>query len=130
MEITKIAMNGHVYPIMIDLNVLSDIQNNYGTIYQFERDINGIIFQKDNAGNIILNEDGTPKYIKAAPNIAAIIFVLPRMINEGLKAEAYENNTSYKPVDPEKIIYNCDIAPEVLADIIKTEYSRCFAVKK
>jgi hypothetical protein len=52
------------------------------------------------------------------------------MINEGLKAEAYDQNKEYTPMDPDVIIMECEIDRYYLVDIINDELERCQRVKK
>lgn len=54
-KLKRILINGKTYPIKMDLNVLETIQNEYGTINEFERDILGLKFAKDAEGRQIFS---------------------------------------------------------------------------
>ena len=56
--------------------------------------------------------------------------VLTQMVNEGLKAEAYECHKEYVPMDPDQIIMECEIEHMYLVEIIEEELARCQSVKK
>lgn len=122
-------IGGRNLPFKIDLNVLEHIQNEYGTIHQFERDLLGLQFKKDTEGNQIY-KDGEPVMIKMEPSIKAIKTVLPAAINEGLAIEAGEGSRSYEKVTDEFIIRECTIPYDVLSEILHEEFRRCFATKK
>lgn len=122
-------IGGQNLPLKIDLNVLEHIQNEYGTIYQFERDLLGLQFKKDEDGNQMY-KDGEPVMIRTEPSIKAIKTVLTAAINEGLAIEAGEENRSYEKVTDEFVIRECTIPYDVLGEILHEEFRRCFATKK
>lgn len=122
-ELTKIKIAGQEYPIKLDINVLGEIQEKCGSIYQFEREILGIKVEYDEQGNIKKIED-------SEPSIKAIKMVLPLMINEGMKITADLENKEFTPVEAEQIYRECDISFKTLAKIIHTEFKKCFVVKK
>lgn len=130
MKLKKINIGGTNYPIIMDINVLEHIQNEYESINQFERDILGLRYQKDENGNQQYDMEGKPKMYVVEPSIKAIKVALPSMINEALAIEADEKNTSWEPVTEEYIFRECTISFEVLARIIHDEYKRCFKIKK
>ena len=129
-NLKRIIIAGKTYPIKMDLNVLEHIQNEYGTIYKFERDLLGIEFQKDEEGKQKYNSDGNPIMYRKEPSIKAIKVALPLMINEGLAIEAEERSISWEAVSENEIWRNCDISYELLAKMIHEEFKRCFQVKK
>ena len=57
-KLRRIIIGDRNYPIKIDLNVLEHIQENYGSISQFEMDILGLKLTKDADGNLVYTEDG------------------------------------------------------------------------
>lgn len=129
-NLKKITIGGIEYPYKIDLYVLEQIQEHYGTIGQFERDIIGLEFMVDEEGKQMYTEDGEPRMWRVAPKIRAIRMVLPWMINEGLEIEAEDTGKEWEPVTEEKISRKCDVPYTDLAEIIHTEFSRCFSAKK
>lgn len=129
-KLRRIMLNGRTYPIKIDLNVLEIIQNEYGSINEFERDILGLKFAKDEDGKQLFNGEGEPRMIIGETSIKAIKVVLPAMINEGLAIEAEKNGTAWEAVSDSYIFRNCDISFELLGKMIHEEFKRCFEVKK
>lgn len=131
MEMLKrIIIGGKTYPYKIDLNVLEYIQDEYGTINQFERDLIGLRFKKDAEGNQVYTGDGEPVMIKTEPSIKAIKTVLPAAINEGLAIEADEENRPFEKVTEEFVIRECTIPFDVLGTMLHEEFKRCFVTKK
>lgn len=128
-ELKKIMIGDREYPFKIDLNVLEKIQNEYGSIYEFEKDILGVGFSKDSEGKQIY-KDEKPVTILKEPSIRAIKAVLPAMINEGLEIEAEMKRTEFIPVSAAEIIRECSISYTALGKIIHEEFKRCFSIKK
>lgn len=128
-ELKRIQIGTKTYPFKIDLNVLEHIQDEYGTIHQFERELIGLRFKKDSDGKQMY-KDGEPLMIKTEPSIKAIKTVLPAAINEGLAIEADEENRSYEKVTEEFVIRECTIPYFVLSDMLHQEFKRCFEIKK
>lgn len=129
-KLKRIMIGGKTYPIKMDLNVLEIIQNEYGTINEFERDILGYKFAKDEKGRQIFNEDGDPRMILGEVSIRAIKTALPAMINEGLAIEADEKGKEFEAVEESFIFRNCNVSFELLGKMIHEEFRRCFEVKK
>ena len=128
-NLKRIMIGKQNFPFKIDLNVLEHIQNEYGTIYQFERELLGLQFKKDEKGNQIY-KDGEPAMTRTEPSIKAIKTVLTAAINEGLAIEADDENKSYEKVTDKFIIRECTIPFDVLSGILHEEFRRCFATKK
>lgn len=128
-KLNRIIIGDKTYPYKIDLNVLEHIQDKYDTIQQFERELVGLRFKKDENGKQMY-KDGVPLMIKTEPSIKAIKTVLTAAINEGLAIEADEENRSYEKVTEEFVIRECTIPYFVLGDMLHEEFKRCFATKK
>lgn len=129
-KLKRILINGKTYPIKMDLNVLETIQNEYGTINEFERDILGLKFAKDEDGKQLFNGEGEPRMIIGETSIRAIKVALPAMINEGLAIEAEEKGEAWEAVSDSFIFRNCNVSFELLGKMIHEEFRRCFEVKK
>lgn len=71
----KITVNGKEYPIVFNLNVMEEIQEEYGTLEKW--------------GELTDGEE---------PNAKAVIFGVTHMINEGIDIENEENGTDVKPL--------------------------------
>ncbi len=117
-KLGRILVGDRTYPVKIDLNVLEAIQEGYGSISRFERELMGL-YQ---------GEDGT--LYRGEPSVKAIRMVLPAMVNEGLAIEAAETGKLYEPVSDMEVISRCCIAYDLLAGIIHEEFKRCFVQKK
>ena len=130
MDLTRIQIGDRSLPIRIDLNVLDQIEERYETKEKFEQELLGWRFKRDEEGKYERTAEGgiAIEYVK--PSLKALIFILPRMINEGLKAEAYDNGGSYEPLEAEWIIAACEIDRACLYKIITDELKRCESVKK
>lgn len=126
----RIKIGVHDYPVKIDLCVLEKIQEDYGSINEWERDILGIGFVTDDEGHVVIGEDNKPLAYSKEPSVKAIRAVLSLMINEGLEIEAEQMGVEWKPVSKALIDRECTTDYKVLAEIVHKEFSRCFVVKK
>lgn len=129
-KLSRLTIGGKSYPVKVDLNVLEVIQNEFGTINNFERDLLGIKIQTDDEGNIVYNSEGDPEMYLVEPSIKAITTILPLMVNEGLEIEALQKGKAFEPVDAKLLIGSCDTAFSLLSKQIHAEYKKCFATKK
>lgn len=129
-KMKRILIARRTYPYKIDLNVLEAIQDKYGSISQFERELLGYRFRLDEDGNQIYSEEGEPVMYRVEPSIRAIKAVLPAAINEGLAIEAEERGKEYVPIAEEEVFRNCTISYELLARMLHDEFKRCFETKK
>lgn len=110
--------------------MLEIIQDEFGTINEFERKLLGLRFLKDKEGKQILGKDGEPVMYAGEVSIKAIKVALPAMINEGLQIEADETGKTFDPIEDEYILRNCNISFELLGEIIQEEFKKCFEIKK
>lgn len=130
-ELKRILIGGKLFPIKFDINVLEHVQDEYGTVNEFERNLRGIEAVRDAEGNVIYDEKEKPVLLATKePSVRAIKTALPAMINEGLAIEAEETGRSWEPVSELWVLSNCNISFETLSDMIYEEYKRCFEVKK
>lgn len=129
-NLRRIILDGRTFPVKIDLNVLEKIQDEYGSVYEFERKILGLEVARDENGKVIYGDDKKPVMLSVEPSIKAIKTVLPLMVNEGLAIEAGETGQSWEPVSDLWIFANCSIDFNVLAEMIHAEFKRCFETKK
>ena len=128
-KLRRIMIGEKTYPFKIDLNVLEYIQEEYGTIYEFERELAGIRYKKDENGNQIYDDAHKPVVFITEPSIRAIKTALPPAINEGLAIEADEENRPLEKVREEFIFRNCTVPYNVLGEMLYEEFKRCFAIK-
>lgn len=130
MKTEKIKIGDKDLPVRIDYNVIEEIEEEFETLEKFRMELLGFRFKKDEAGDYIIDNEGRPVPEITRPSMKAMNFILPRMINEGLKYEAWEKGTTYEPMDPEYILMACEIERNYLMDIINKELERCQKVKK
>ncbi len=129
-KLRRIILDGRTFPVKFDLNVLERIQEEYGSIYEFERKILGLEVARDENGRVIYDDDKKPVMLSVEPSIKAIKTVLPLMVNEGLAIEAEETGMGWAPVSDLWVFSNCSIDFNVLARMIHAEFKRCFETKK
>lgn len=129
-ELKRVIIAGKTYPIKLDLNVLEKIQEEYGSVGDFEMDILGLKYLKNQNGEMQYNEDNKPMLRLGEPSIKAIRFAMPAMINEGLAIEAEECGKPYEPITEEWFARNCNVSYDYLSKIIHEEFRRCFEIKK
>lgn len=127
-DLKRILIGDKTYPFRIDLNVLQHIQEEYGSISLFERELLGMRYKDEVEKED--GEDGKPVLEFTEPSIKAIIAVLPMAINEGLIIEADEQNKPAEKVTAEFVTRNCTIPYDKLSEILHEEFKRCFATKK
>lgn len=129
-KLKRIMISGKTYPMKCDLNVLEALQEEFGSVNEFERQLLGIRFKKDEEGKQLYTKDGDPQMYIVEPSIKAIKTALPLMINEGLAIEAARKGAVAEQVEELDIIAGCDISFELLSRMIHEEYKKCFVTKK
>jgi hypothetical protein len=129
-EINEVEINGKQYPIYCDLNVLELIQDNFVSINQFERDILGLTPIKDENGELVRDDNGALKQMQGEPKIKAIAFGLYVMIREGQRIKQRETGEEVEYITQEDIREGCRESFLKLSEIVRTEFNRCFIIKK
>ena len=131
-KLNTVRIGGKKIPIKCDFNVLQIIQEEFGTLKQFEQKLIGMkpILDK-NSDPVYEIKDGveTVKFTTTEPNLRAIAVALPLMINEG-KIQAESQGDKIPDIDYKAAIKEADFSIiEVAVDLHK-EYRRCFDRKK
>lgn len=129
-KLKRIMIAKKTYPMKCDLNVLEALQEEFGSVNEFERLLLGIRMKKDEEGRQLYTKDGEPQIYIVEPSIKAIKAALPLMINEGLAIEAAEKGGVAERVEDLDVIAGCDISFELLSRMIHEEYKKCFVTKK
>lgn len=125
MEIARIKLSDALeVPFRCDLYVLHAIQNKYGTIEAFERELVGMYRKKGSDGT---SEDA---YEMREPSIKAVLFALPMMVREGFRAEKEENGRDIPDMNDMQLVLNIRRDYRLIANDIHEELRRCFGVKK
>lgn len=130
MKLNTINLGGKKYPLLCDLNVLETLQDEFGTVSEFERKLLGVRYVKDSEGNLTYDEDGNARIELVEPSIKAIKVALVEMVNEGIAYEAYSQGRSWEMIDELDVMVMCTIPYSDLANILHDEYKRCFLTKK
>lgn len=149
-KLNHITLSGEEYPIKCDMLVLERIQEEYGSLAKFERDIIGWEPVLDANGNVVIQENAEPvldengepvfdengdavlnkkmdiKRKSKLPSVKAVNDALFWMISEGLEIEATKGKESIKKHTREELIRCVDIPYMKLADLVHDEFSRCF----
>lgn len=129
-KLKNIKIGGVNYPLKCDLNVLQNLQEVFGSVSEFERDLLGVRFLKNDDGTQVYTPEGDPAITLVEPSIKAIKYALLFMINEGLEYYAHEKGKEYEPIEDMDIITKCDIDFNVLKNVLHDEYKKCFVTKK
>lgn len=129
-KLRRIMIGEKTYPFKIDLNVLEMVQDKYGSVKAFERELFGWRYQKDEEGKQMYTSDGVPMIYIVEPAVTAVKMILPAAVMEGMQIEADEHNRPMEDITEEYIIHNCNVAYMDLCVMLQEEFSRCFATKK
>ncbi len=130
MQLKKIRIGTEDLPIRIDYNVIEALEEEFDTLEKFRMELLGFRWKRNEDGTYAYGEDGKPKPEITKPSTKAMKLALTLMVNEGLKAEAYERHREYVPMDPDLIIMECELEHMYLIEIIEEELARCQRVKK
>ena len=111
-------------PYKCDLYVLEKIQEKYGTVLDFERQLIGkkIVQEKDENGDLIEKE------VFTEPSISAVNFALPLMVKEGLEIEQISGDYPFKT--DRQILSAATRNYRYIAYDLHNEFANCFKVKK
>ena len=128
-----VRIGGQELPIKCNFAILQTLQENFGTLKQFEQKLIGIdpILDKNGDPIFVVDEDGneTIKFKTTEPSLKAIALALPLMLNEGrIQAEAQGED----PIDFDykQAIKEADFSIIEVAVDLHNEYRRCFGRKK
>ena len=120
-------------PIRCDFDVLQALQENFGTLKEFEMKLLGMVPVLDENGDPIYEtaSDGTEiiKFRTTEPNLKALALALPLMINEGRK-QAQAQGEEIDDFDYKAAIKEADFSMLDVAVDLHAEYRRCFDRKK
>ncbi|WP_460309713.1 hypothetical protein [Waltera acetigignens] len=129
-QLRRIMIGEKTYPFKIDLNVLEIVQEKYGSVKAFERELLGWRYRKDEEGIQMYTTDGIPLIDIVEPSVAAVKMILPAAVMEGMQIEADEHNRPMEDITEDYIIHNCNVAYMELCVMLQEEFGRCFSAKK
>ena len=125
-KLNKVTIGGKKIPIKCDFAVLQMIQEEFGTLKNFEQKLIGMIPVLDKDGNTVYetkNGVETIKFTTTEPNLKALALALTLMINEG-KKQAEEQGEEPTDFDYKKAIAEADFSIVEVAVELHTEYRR------
>ncbi|WP_343247726.1 hypothetical protein [Diplocloster hominis] len=125
-KLNHVTLSGVEYPIKCDMLVLERIQNEYGSIAKFEREIISWEPVLDENGEEVLNDSGIRKVKSKLPSVKAVNDALYWMVTEGMDIEAAKKNEPCKEIKREELLRCVDMPYMKLADLVHDEFSRCF----
>ena len=132
-KLNTVRIGGKKIPIKCDFNVLQIVQEEFGTLKQFEQALIGLKPILDKNGDMIYETgpDGIEsiKFKTTEPSLKAIAIALPIMINEG-KIQASEQGEDIPDFDYKSAIKEADFSIVEVAVDLHNEYRRCFDRKK
>ena len=131
-KLNTVRIGNKKIPIKCDFSVLMMLQEEFGTLKNFEQKLIGLNPVLDKDGNEIYetNAEGVEaiKYKTTEPSLRAISIALPLMINEGrIQAEAQGETFDF---DYKTAIAEADFSIIEVAVDLHSEYRRCFDRKK
>lgn len=131
-KLNTVTIGKKKIPIKCDLAVLVRLQEEYGTLKNFEQKLIGMNQVLDDNGDPVYetNADGIEslKFKITEPSLSVISFCLPMMVNEGRK-QIEEQGEEYD-FDYSEAFNEADFSISELAVELHTEYRRCFDRKK
>lgn len=129
MKLNTIDIGEKRYPILCDLNVLETLQDEFGSISEFERKLIGLEYVMED-GKYKYTSEGKPEMKLVDPSLKAIRIALVEMVNEGIAYEAYQKGTTWEMVEEIDILAHCTMPYGDLSSLLHEEYKRCFETKK
>lgn len=118
--LNRITLSGEKYPIKCDLLVLEKIQEEFGTINDFEK----LILNWES-----IKIDGEEQKKAKLPSAKAVNFSLPLMINEGIEIENELTEQKRPLVNRKEIIRKVDMRLTDIASLLHDEFAQCFKTK-
>lgn len=85
-----VVLAGKKYPIRCDINVLAEIQEQFGTVSNFEMLLAGVRVAKDENGDVMLDDKKKIIFERCDPSIRAVAAILPCMLIEASGNTALE----------------------------------------
>lgn len=129
MEILKnnqntITLSGVELPIRCDLYVLEQIQEKYTDLSAYEYKLIGFTPERDEFGDVVLNDNGNTVGKFGVPDIKVVADTLHMMVNEGLEYEGA--GETFSVIELKRMV---DLSITELSSILHEEYMSCFRRK-
>lgn len=127
--LNHITLSGEEYPVKCDLVVLESIQEEFGTIGEFEEKLMPWTPKLDKDGKEVKSKNGKIIYVSRFPDIKAVNAALYHMVKEGEEIEADNEKRKPREICRKELIRKADLTPVDLADQLHDEFLRCMKVK-
>lgn len=124
-----IELSGKSYPIKCDLVVLERIQDEFGSINDFEDRVMPWEPALDKEGKEKKGNNGKKLFKARVPDIKAVNAALEFMVNEGEEITAEKEDRAPKFLSRKELARRVDITPVTLADKLHQEFQKCFQIK-
>ena len=127
-KLNMITLENTSYPFKCDNLVLEVLQDEFGTLDDFEKKLNGWNPILDKNGEQKLDKEGKGLFRVGEPSMKAINFALPLMIREGIEIK---NMKLKKPMEipSDRTLIRMVENPIQVSKLIYEEYLNCFRVK-
>lgn len=125
-ELKEIELSGEKYPVKCDLLVLEQLQEEFGSVADFENKLLGIEYLKDKDGEYIRDKSGKRKAKIGIPDAKAINQGLYLMVKEGMYIK---DGKEAKLLTRDDLLRRVDKKYTEMADIVHAEFARCFEGK-
>lgn len=128
-ELKSIILSGESYPIKCDLVVLERIQEEFGSIREFEEMLIPWEPKLDKEGKEVKGEKGNTLYKARFPSVKAVNSALYLMAKEGEEIMAEYENRAPKVLSRTQIARKSDLTLIDIADQLHDEFLRCLSAK-
>lgn len=118
-KLERVSIGNETFPIKIDMYVLEKIQEEYGTLNEFELKVKGLVKNGE------VDAEGNTIYDRVEPSVKEMNFVLPIMVREGCEIEGIELDMTDR-----EMIRNSNVSYIDLNKIIVKEFDQCFKTRK
>lgn len=127
-KLNTITLGNTQYPIKCDNLVLEALQDEFGTLDDFEKKINGWIPIIEKNGMQKLDKEGKGLFRVGEPSMKAINFALPLMIKEGVEIKNIKAKKEME-LPSDKTLLRMVENPIQISKLLYAEYLNCFRVK-
>jgi len=127
-KINTITLGNTSYPFKCDNLVLETLQDEFGTLDDFEKKLNGWVPILNKDGEQKLDKEGKGLFRVGEPSMKAINFALPLMIREGVEIKNMKLKNPME-IPSDRTLIRMVENPIQVSKLIYEEYLNCFRVK-